>query len=93
MCIGFPGRVVGLDEAGATVETEGRRRRASTLLIPDIALDDWVFVAAGTIIERLAETEAQEIRSTLLEAAALEEAESARYAAAGTDPAAKEGAT
>jgi len=31
MCISFPGIVVAVDADGAVVETEGRRRRASTL--------------------------------------------------------------
>jgi hydrogenase expression/formation protein HypC len=53
MCIGFPGRVVAVDSAGAVVETDGRRRRASMLLAPDTAVGDWVVVGAGTILERL----------------------------------------
>jgi hydrogenase expression/formation protein HypC len=75
MCVGFPGRVIDVDAFGATVEQEGRRRRASTLLVPDVAPGDWVFVAAGTIVDRLDPEEAGEIRATLLEAIALEEAE------------------
>ena len=75
MCVGFPGRVVAVDELGATVEQEGRVRRASTLLIPDITPGDWVFVAAGSIVERLDPGEAEEIRATLLEAIALEASE------------------
>ena len=65
MCIGFPGRVVELDAAGAVVETEGRRRRASTLYLPDIAVGDWVGVAAGTIVERLEPGEVAEIEKLL----------------------------
>ena len=76
MCVGFPGTVVAVDEVGATVDQEGRLRRASTLLIPDIAPGDHVFVAAGTIVERLDPAEAELIRATLLEAIALEQAES-----------------
>ena len=75
MCIGFPGTVVSVDEFGATVDQDGRLRRASTLLIPDIALGDQVFVAAGSIVERLDPDEAELIRATLLEAIALEQAE------------------
>lgn len=75
MCVGFPGRVVAVDELGATVDQEGRIRRASTLLIPEIAPGDWVFVAAGSIVERLDPAEAEEIRATLRQAIALEEAE------------------
>ncbi|HSO29178.1 MAG TPA: HypC/HybG/HupF family hydrogenase formation chaperone [Candidatus Sulfomarinibacteraceae bacterium] len=75
MCIGFPGTVVSVDEFGATVDQEGRLRRASTLLIPDIALGDHVFVAAGSIVERLDPDEAELIRATLLQAIALEQDE------------------
>ena len=63
MCIAFPGRVVAIDEAGAVVETEGRRRRASTLYLPQVAVGDWVTVAAGTIVERLDPDEAAEVRN------------------------------
>jgi hydrogenase assembly chaperone HypC/HupF len=62
MCIAFPGLVVAIDESGAIVETDGRRRRASTLYLPGIAVGDWVTVAAGTIVERLEPDEAAEIR-------------------------------
>jgi len=75
MCVGFPGTVVAVDEFGATVNQHGRLRRASTLLIPDITLGDHVFVAAGSIVERLDPDEAELIRATLLEAIALEQAE------------------
>ena len=65
MCIGFPGLVVALDSDGAIVETEGRRRRASTLYLPDIAIGDWVTVAAGTIVERLERDQAADIQTML----------------------------
>jgi hydrogenase assembly chaperone HypC/HupF len=70
MCLGFPGRVVAVDAAGAVVDVEGRRRRASTLLVPDVGPGDWVFVTAGTIVDRIDPAEAAAIRSTLLEAIA-----------------------
>lgn len=75
MCVAFPGRVIAVDTLGATVDTEGRERRASILLVPDVAIGDWVFVAAGTIVDRLDPEEAVMIRATLLEAIALEAAE------------------
>jgi hydrogenase assembly chaperone HypC/HupF len=83
MCIGFPGTVVAVDELGATVDQDGRLRRASTLLIPDIAPGDQVFVAAGSIVERLDADEAELIRATLLEAIALEQAEAEAQAPNG----------
>jgi hydrogenase assembly chaperone HypC/HupF len=74
MCLGFPGLVVAVDATGATVDTEGRRRRASTLLAPDLAVGEWVFVAAGTVVDRLDPEEVAFIRATLLEAIASEAA-------------------
>lgn len=75
MCIAFPGLVVEVDAVGAVVETEGRRRRASTLFLPDIAVGDWVAVAAGTIVDRLEPAQAAEIQDILRAAIALEESE------------------
>jgi len=72
MCLGFPGLVVAVDATGATVDTEGRRRRASTLLAPDLAVGEWVYVSAGTVIDRLESDEAAFIRASLLAATAPE---------------------
>ena len=62
MCLGVPGLVIAIDPTGATVETDGRRRRANTLLMPDIEVGEWVYVSAGTVIERLDAQEAEDIR-------------------------------
>jgi hydrogenase assembly chaperone HypC/HupF len=69
MCIDDPGRVIAIDDLGAIVETPTHRRRASTLLLPDVAVGDWVTVAAGTIVDRLTDEEAAEIRLILERAA------------------------
>ena len=65
MCIGFPGQVVALDGDVAIVETDARRRRATTIYLPDIAVGDWVTVAAGTIVDRLDPDEAAGIQALL----------------------------
>lgn len=65
MCLGFPGRVVELDANGAVVETDGRNRRATTLYLPDVAVGDWVIVAAGTIVDRIEPDRASEIQDLL----------------------------
>ena len=65
MCIEDPGRVIVIDGLGAVVDVGGRRRRASTLVLPDVAVGDWVTVAAGTIVNRLEPEEAAEIRRIL----------------------------
>lgn len=53
MCISYPGRVVALDGPNAVVDTVGRRRRASTLVVPDVSVGEWVLVGAGSILRRL----------------------------------------
>jgi hydrogenase assembly chaperone HypC/HupF len=68
MCLAFPGRVTEVAPDGATVSTEGRERRASTLLHPDVRVGEWVIVAAGTIVRRLDDQEAAEIRRAITEA-------------------------
>jgi hydrogenase assembly chaperone HypC/HupF len=75
MCLAFPGRVTAVDEAGAVVETEGRVRRAATLLHPEVTVGDWVLVAMGTVVERLEPEQAAEIRAALLRAVALDGAD------------------
>ncbi len=70
MCIAFPGRVVVIDEAGAVVETEGRLRRASTIVVSDLVIGDWVTVAAGTVLARLEPGEAEAIRAMVRTASA-----------------------
>jgi hydrogenase assembly chaperone HypC/HupF len=65
MCLGAPGIVVAIDASGAIVETDGRRRKANTLILPDLAVGEWVYVAAGTVIERLVADEAEAIRITI----------------------------
>jgi hydrogenase assembly chaperone HypC/HupF len=71
----FPGRVIAVDDFGATVETEGRLRRASTIVVPEVAVGDWVVVAAGSIMQRLDPEVATSVREILLQAIALEEGE------------------
>jgi len=68
VCVTMPGQVLAVDASGATIESDGRRRRASTLLYPDVAVGDWVVVAAGTVVRQLTPAEAMEIRDALLEA-------------------------
>ena len=65
MCIDFPGRVVARDGDDALIETDGRLRRASTLLFPDLAVGEWVYVTAGTVFERLDPHAAAEVSREL----------------------------
>jgi hydrogenase expression/formation protein HypC len=65
MCIDDPGQVISIDRLGAVVDTAGRRRRASLLLLPDVQVGDWVTVAAGTIVDRLTVDEARTVLDLL----------------------------
>ncbi len=65
MCVGYPALVLEVDATGATVLADGHPRRASTLVVPDVAPGDRVYVASGTILERLDEREAAEIEAAL----------------------------
>jgi len=74
MCVTCPAQVVAIDGQGATVDTEGRRRRASTVIVPDVAVGDWVLVGMGTILERLDPGLAREMRDALRGVAAVRDA-------------------
>jgi len=65
MCISLPGRVVEIGASDALVEVDGRRRRASLLLQPEIEVDDWVLVGLGTVLRRLEPEEAADLAETL----------------------------
>jgi hydrogenase expression/formation protein HypC len=68
MCVTYPGLVLEVAEDMALVEIDGVRRRASLLLVPEVAVGDWVVVATGTVLEVLEPAEAKEILTLLDEA-------------------------
>lgn len=61
MCLTAPARVLARQEGSATVLIGGRERRASTLVVPEVEVGDWVIVAAGTILQRLDAEEARQL--------------------------------
>ena len=65
MCVSYPGLVLEVEAGMAVVEIEGRRRRASLMLMPDLRPGEWVVVSAGTVIERLEPEQAAEITALL----------------------------
>lgn len=65
MCITAPACVIALDGSGAVVESGGVHRRASTLVVPDVAVGDWVLVGAGSILRRLEPAEARQLTRTI----------------------------
>ena len=73
MCLTAPARVLSVEAGSATVEMEGRRRRASTMVTPDVAVGEWVLVGAGSILRRLEPAEALELTRTISAAIAATE--------------------
>lgn len=67
MCVTYPGQVLEVGDDGALVDIEGRRRRASLLLVPDVAVGDWVIVATGTVLEIVDPEQAIEMLAWLRE--------------------------
>jgi hydrogenase assembly chaperone HypC/HupF len=69
MCLMAPGLVLEVEPDMALVEIDGARRRAITLLLPDVAPGDWVVVAAGAVVRRIGPTQAASMRDAALVAA------------------------
>lgn len=69
MCLAIPARVIALDGAMATIDMEGTQREASTLLLEDVRIGDYVIVHAGFAIHKIDETEARESLKVLRELA------------------------
>ena len=65
MCVAYPGQVLQITDEMAIVETDHRQRRASLVLVPEVAVGDWVIVSSGTVLEILDPAEAMEIRALL----------------------------
>lgn len=59
MCVAAPGEVVTVRADEAEVIVSGRRRRVSTLLVPDVAVGEFVLISSGMITDRLSEEEAR----------------------------------
>ncbi len=60
MCLAIPARVTALDGALATVELAGVTKVASTHLLDDVRVGDYLLIHAGFALSRLDEAEARE---------------------------------
>ncbi|TIU01615.1 MAG: HypC/HybG/HupF family hydrogenase formation chaperone [Mesorhizobium sp.] len=76
MCLGIPGRIVKIDDAGrklATVDVSGVRRQINIACIVDAehpvesCVGDWVLVHVGFAMSRIDENEAAETLKILTE--------------------------
>jgi hydrogenase expression/formation protein HypC len=60
MCLAVPGKIVRKVGEMADVDMQGNRLEVSTVLVPEVRIDDYVLVHAGFAIQRLSEEEARE---------------------------------
>ncbi len=76
MCLGIPGRIVSIDDAGrklATVDVSGVRRQVNISCIidddhpPAACIGDWVLVHVGFAMSRINEAQAAETLKILTE--------------------------
>jgi hydrogenase expression/formation protein HypC len=68
-------RITALDGARATIAAEGLEQECSVMLVPDVAVGDYVLVHAGFAITVLDEAEAQETYDLLREMAEFDQGE------------------
>jgi len=68
-------RITALDGARATIAAEGLEQECSVMLVPDVAVGDYVLVHAGFAISVLDEAAAQETYDLLREMAAFADGE------------------
>jgi hydrogenase expression/formation protein HypC len=75
MCVAVPGRVIEISDVDgvgvALVDVAGTTRDASLILLPEVAVGDWVIVHLGMVLRRLDPTEARETLELLGEAGVL----------------------
>jgi len=53
MCLMAPAQVLAVEPDFAIVESDGRRRRASTVLVDELRPGDWVVIAGGAVVRRV----------------------------------------
>jgi hydrogenase expression/formation protein HypC len=66
MCLAVPALVMETDAGEALVDLHGNRMRVSTVLVPEVAVGDWVLLHAGFAIAKV-EAEAAAATWTVLE--------------------------
>jgi hydrogenase expression/formation protein HypC len=58
MCISIPSRVISIQGHQAELDVLGAKRTASTLLMPEVKVGDYVLTSVGSIVRILDEDEA-----------------------------------
>ena len=62
MCLAVAARVTGIFDNVAVVDIDGMSMEASSLLLPDLTIGEWVLVHAGFVMERIDQTQAKLIQ-------------------------------
>ncbi len=72
MCLAIPGKVIEIDAKRqlATVDYEAEQREASTALLPEVKVGDYVLVQAKMVVQTVPADEARKFLDTLREGAA-----------------------
>jgi hydrogenase expression/formation protein HypC len=60
MCLGIPGKVVGIEKNVAKVDVGGVLRDISLDLCPDVSVGEYVLIHTGFAIQKVDEEEAKE---------------------------------
>ncbi|MCX8084373.1 MAG: HypC/HybG/HupF family hydrogenase formation chaperone [Calditerrivibrio sp.] len=70
MCLGFPGKILEMDDYTAIVDIAGIKREVSLAMLPEeVTIGDYVMVHVGFAIAKMDPKEAEETLKTLLELA------------------------
>ncbi|MBR9676697.1 HypC/HybG/HupF family hydrogenase formation chaperone [Candidatus Woesearchaeota archaeon] len=64
MCLAIPGKIIKIEGENATIDYEVEQRTASTQLMPEIKIGDYVICQAGFIMKKIDETTALESINT-----------------------------
>lgn len=59
MCLSLPGKIVKIKDQIATIDYNGEQREASTLLLPDVKVGEYVIVSSQVIMQVVPEEEAK----------------------------------
>jgi hydrogenase assembly chaperone HypC/HupF len=65
MCIVAPARVLSVRDDHVLVDQDGRRLRATTLLVPEVAVGDWILIGSGAVLRRLEPADALDLLDTI----------------------------
>ncbi len=70
MCLGFPGKIVSMDEFSAIVDIGGTKKEVSLMILPDeVEIGDYVMVHVGFAVAKMDPVEAEKTLQTIMELA------------------------